>query len=503
MNASLIRTSLIVTGVLGLALPGAAAADDDWVEPMKKVHVRFTGQRGTVAQIGDSITITMAFFTPIRGEIKNLPKELEPAHQWIRSYVQGRCWAGWKGAEWGNTGRMTSKWGAANIDGWLKKMNPEVALIMFGTNDLGAGPRPPEYDRNMRKIAQACIDNGTIPILYTIPPVANQLNNPKRTKYVETFVEAVRKVAAELKVPLIDFYREMVTRRPKSFGVLLGDNVHPSYPKQYQRDYSDEALKNSGYTLRNYLTLKKLWEVQQKVLSQVKSGRTHRSETHLEGPTHKGLPAVVVSRPAKAPKVDGKLDDACWGALRPIPFRLLSGDTTAPKYPTWGKVLATPSALFVAFRCTEPQMDNLVSQKRPRDGDAWSDDSVEVFVKPGAEATMQYYQVTVNADGCLYDAFAQDPQWDADVKAAVLKGKDFWSVEIAIPFAQMKLPKDKAQLAGPWRLNLTRMRPARSGSFLEEGALSPTESPSSHVPAKFAYAFLAAFGGKLPAEMDK
>ena len=33
------------------------------------------------------------------------------------------------------------------------------------------------------------------------------------------------------------------------------DGVHPSYPKKYEGDYSEEALKNSGYGLRSYLTL--------------------------------------------------------------------------------------------------------------------------------------------------------------------------------------------------------------------------------------------------------
>ncbi|KPK82873.1 MAG: hypothetical protein AMJ81_08975, partial [Phycisphaerae bacterium SM23_33] len=194
MKPALIWTGLIAVAYSGCALSGAAAEtaapaaaaaapaeQPYWVEPMKKVHAKFTGQAGTVAQIGDSITITMAFFTPIRSDIRNLPADLEPAHEWIRAYVRNRCWAAWKGADWGNEGQMTSNWGAANIDRWLAKMNPELALIMFGTNDLHAGPRPPEYDDKMRKIAQACLDNGTIPILYTIPPVANQLNNPRQT----------------------------------------------------------------------------------------------------------------------------------------------------------------------------------------------------------------------------------------------------------------------------------------------------------------------------------
>ena len=111
---------------------------------------------------------------------------------------------------------------------------------------------------------------------------------------------------------------------------------------------------------------------------------------------------------------------------------------------------------------------------------------------------MQYHQVSVNVDGSIYGAFGRDSRWNGDIKAAVLKGKDFWSVEIAIGFPQKKLPADNAPLAGPWRLNLTRMRPERGSQLIEEAALAPTESPSSHVPAKFAYAFVSAFGGKLP-----
>jgi len=42
------------------------------------------------------------------------------------------------------------------------------------------------------------------------------------------------------------------------------------------------------------------------------------------------------------------------------------------------------------------------------------------------------------------------------------------------------------------------MRPGRGGGFAEETALAPTEDPSSHVPARFAYAFFEALGGKLP-----
>ena len=485
-----------------LALSASAFAEEAWVEPMKAVHARFTGQQGTVAQFGDSITITMAFFTPLSMDLKNVPADLAEAHAWIRRYVQARCWRAWKGPQFGNEGRTTTAWAIANIDGWLKKLNPEVALVMWGTNDTYLGPKPPQYTDNLRTIIQKCLDNGTVPILYTIPPKGDQANNPKNTQHVETFVEAARTVAAEKKVPLIDFYKEIMDRQPADFAkTLLGDGLHPSYPKEYQGDFSDEGLKHSGYTLRNYLTLKTCYEVHQKVLSQVKSARTGASQAAWTGPTHKGLPTLLIPKPAAGPTLDGKLDDACWKAIEPLDFRLLDGTPAKPKQPTWAKLAATDSTLYVAFRCADAEMPRLISRQRERDANVWEDDSVEVFLKPGPEPTRDYHHLIVNPEGSFLDDFAGDAAaWQASVKIATARDADGWSVEVAIPFSELKLPADKAALAGPWRLNLTRMRPPRGDAAAEETALAPTEDPSSHVPARFAYAFFQALGGKLPAE---
>ena len=508
-----------IIAAAGLAVVGALAASavaaetrpaaergDYWVKPMKKVRAKFAGQRGTVAQFGDSITITMAFFVPIQGKIKNLPADLKPAHEWVGNYVQRRSWRAWKGADYGNEGRTTSAWGLSGMDRWLKKLNPEVALIMWGTNDSYLGPAPPKYTDNLRKIVQKCLDNGTIPILYTIPPVGSQTGNAKRTKHIESFVAAARTVAKEKKIPMIDFYKEIMARQPKDFAkTLLGDNLHPSYPEAYRGDYSEKGLKNSGYTLRNYLTLKMYYQVHQKVLSKVKSARTAASEAAWKGPTVNGRPAVLIARAAKAPVIDGMADDACWKAVKPIDFRLLDGDTKKPTYPTSARLAASRKALFVAFRCTEPGMGKLVSTERARDDNVWADDSVEMFLRLGAEPKRDYYQLTVNPHASVYDALGGDKAaWSPkELKVAVHKGKDFWSAEIAIPFSAMKLPSNRKRLGGAWRLNLTRMRPARGGQFTEESALAPTEDSSSHVPAMFGYAFFEVFGGKLPAQKGK
>ena len=85
-------------------------------------------------------------------------------------------------------------------------------------------------------------------------------------------------------MPLVDYFGTILSKRPDDwdgslpqFKALPGDEyqvptliardgVHPSYPKRYVDDYSDEALRHSGYILRNYLTLMTYAEVIEKVL---------------------------------------------------------------------------------------------------------------------------------------------------------------------------------------------------------------------------------------------
>ena len=102
---------------------------------------------------------------------------------------------------------MTIRWAHQNVDKWLKELNPEVALMMFGTNDLGSLELP-EYETKTREVVQKCLDNGTILILSTIPPKHGQAEK------AAAFAEAVRKIAREMKVPLTDYHAEILQRRP-------------------------------------------------------------------------------------------------------------------------------------------------------------------------------------------------------------------------------------------------------------------------------------------------
>ena len=198
------------------------------------------------------------------------PPEMEQAYKRVEAYLRPECWRDWKGPEYGNEGGQTVRWALDNVSGWLRKLNPEVALIMFGSNDLNS-VRASEYRDKLRDVSRRCLENGTVVILSTIPPRHGFLEKSQE------FAAAARGVAKELALPLIDYHAEILKHRPTDWDgaadsfrdyegydvptLLSRDGVHPSAPKKFQDDYSPEGLRSHGYNLRNYLVLMKYAEV--------------------------------------------------------------------------------------------------------------------------------------------------------------------------------------------------------------------------------------------------
>jgi hypothetical protein len=90
-------------------------------------------------------------------------------------------------------------------------------------------------------------------------------------------------IARGLRIPVIDYYAEILRRRPDDWDgrmekfkgyrdvyavptLISGDGGHPSNPKEYANDFGEEGLSSNGYNLRDYMTLRKNYEVISKVL---------------------------------------------------------------------------------------------------------------------------------------------------------------------------------------------------------------------------------------------
>jgi hypothetical protein len=282
MPKTRICSTAFLAGVL-LAVSTSAAdspksADDpSYVDAMRKVHERFRGKPGTFAQFGDSITETLAYWTPILYDPKGMSKEMATARELVLGYMQKECWRDWKGPDFGSQGKRTIDWADENIEAWLKKLNPEVVSLLFGTNDMREGEAA-DYGRKLRNVVRRCLENGSIVIITTPPPRSGLIEKSKE------FAAVARQVAAEFRVPIIDYQSEIFRRRSLDWDgtgdefkdavredtyqaptLISGDGVHPSNPSKYS-DWSEDSLRHNGYTLRSYLTLMKYAEVVQNVI---------------------------------------------------------------------------------------------------------------------------------------------------------------------------------------------------------------------------------------------
>ncbi len=270
---------LLASIALVALAPLARAAEEPpaWVKPMAEVHAKFTGKPGTLALFGDSITVTKAFWAPLAYAPKDLPPDIAKSRDRVKKHMLDECWSKWRGGEYGSESGQTAKWAADNIGGWLKKLNPECAVVMFGTNDIVRSDVK-AFDEQMRAVIEKCLKNGTVVILTTIPPRAGAENKAK------AFAEAARAIARDFKLPLIDYHAEVLKRRPDDWNGALpkfkefakgvyqvptlvsGDGVHPSAPAKLA-DYSADALNSNGYQLRSVLTLHVYADVIARVLA--------------------------------------------------------------------------------------------------------------------------------------------------------------------------------------------------------------------------------------------
>jgi lysophospholipase L1-like esterase len=221
------------------------------LKAMREVHSGFKGQAGYVAQFGDSITYSMAFWSPMSWDNPGrfitqedgLPKA--PATLRWQDYIKGARDKGPKHANYSGwrVGQLLK-----SMDAVLERDQPEVAIIMIGTNDISGGAVPASYRSNLEEVIRKCTAASCVPILNTIPPRRN------RDEAVNEANKIIRDIAAKLHVPLADFHAEVVRRRSGEAwdGTLISrDGVHPSGGKS--NDYSDANLNTCGYAIRNWV----------------------------------------------------------------------------------------------------------------------------------------------------------------------------------------------------------------------------------------------------------
>jgi cellulose/xylan binding protein with CBM9 domain len=178
-----------------------------------------------------------------------------------------------------------------------------------------------------------------------------------------------------------------------------------------------------------------------------------------------GGPVMMVPRPAAAPIIDGKLDDAAWKAATPVTLGYVHGGWQRPTQKTVARVLADEKAIYFAVQCDEanPKQMRVVAAgdlSRRNVGD-----TVEFFLDPRHNGKYRhykrfhdYYHVIVGPDGAtFYRGGPTYGKWKATIIAKTAKTGGGWTVEVAIPMKDLGITG--TAIPDVWGLNICRQRP--------------------------------------------
>ena len=298
--------------VLILAVPAAAAdkpiAEDwDYAASMKKVAAAFKGRPGVVLHIGDSITYSNPYGQWARSGAGKTDDD-KAALKWMHAGADNDS-DGWYLARFDHAdgGRSYTACSGIRLDemlaGGKQKMpsleklldtyKPQAVVFMLGSNDASARRETADFRKQYLIAIDLMTSRGIVPIVSTIPP---HINQPRVARF---YNDEIREIAKDKGLPLIDYEKEILTRRPDDWnGTLLNKNdVHPTSEFGGSKATSEPTaanLKNSGYLLRGWLSVMKIGEVKAKVFDGI--------EVKKEGAKPGAKPqAAPPGKPVKVP----------------------------------------------------------------------------------------------------------------------------------------------------------------------------------------------------------
>jgi hypothetical protein len=199
-------------------------------------------------------------------------------------------------------------------------------------------------------------------------------------------------------------------------------------------------------------------------------------------PTVEPRKRYVARMATKAPKIDGKLDDAVWAAAPSTgPFvNTLTGGPVPMR--TEAKLAWDKKFLYIAI---ENEDSDVWGKLDKRDDKLWTEEADEIMIDADGNGR-SYVELQVSPNGALFDTYLPerrkyedmvDPKlkpfaWNSKMVAKVRvdgtlnKREDQdkgWTTELAIPLEDVKGMDSKSELKLPpapghvWRINMYRM----------------------------------------------
>jgi len=157
--------------------------------------------------------------------------------------------------------------------------------------------------------------------------------------------------------------------------------------------------------------------------------------------------------------LDGRLDEPAWQGA-PVASGFLQRDPDQGQPATEAtelRLLFDDHALYVGARLADDQPAAIVRQLSRRDALAEAD-TFTLYLDPHRDrrtgVALQVSAAGVQRDAAIYDDNFEDDTWDAVWESAVSVDEGGWSVEMRIPFSQLRFPTTAGHV---WGVNACRV----------------------------------------------
>ena len=178
----------------------------------------------------------------------------------------------------------------------------------------------------------------------------------------------------------------------------------------------------------------------------IKVARAYQRDAKLSNDT------VLTRSKAKPPVIDGKLEDPFWKGLPEYKFRLANAPLP-PRFKTEFKMgFRDDGKLYIGVHASDPDILSAKLVCKDRDTAVYDDDSMEKALR----------NITINQNGVIldYEKFGKiNRKWNTSGTVKVFRGKNFYSIEMAIPLKEIGIDPDSVNPI--LRMNICRNK--RSG----------------------------------------
>lgn len=269
---------------------------------------------------------------------------------------------------------------------------------------------------------------------------------------------AIQQTAATLPAdnsPAIALSRDDRLHRATKLAEYLRTSRPDLYNEPPVRFAEVTALRELGFAnpaKRYFLTLRQLPEANP-------WRRCGETELWLSQPGELPPPKKLgACRPANSrPHLDGTLDEPFWQTADRL--RLSDNADNAPNQSVAHVRLAYDDThLYIAIHC--PKSANLeypsTNEPRPRDADLSQHDRVRLQIDIDRDFTTAY-ELTVDSRGHTHDACCGDNHWNPTWYVAHSADDDAWTIEAAIPMAELTATPPSARHV--WALSACRTIP--------------------------------------------